>query len=159
MIKVTTLCFLLVFCQCLALASSQQMNTEEVALKLEKLTSKIERAVREKSDGWLLKRKSLLKSSATNSWSGDKGFLDIKVYYKPSTSEAERILHLAPETISAPHKRDKIAGIGDEAYLLTFEKGRSTILFRKSNVVVYVETSTLADAQTFAKLVDSSIVP
>src|SRR5262245_29188739 len=90
MLKITTLCLVLVFSQCLVLASRQEMNTEEVALKLEKLSGKIERVVREKSDGWLLKRKSLLKTSATNSWTGDKGTLDIHVDYNPSTKEAAK---------------------------------------------------------------------
>ena len=157
MINITILSFVMLITQCLALASPQDVGREAAALKAEKLARKLEKTVSERKEGWFLEKRQLAGARMYNRWTAGKRELSITTGHEPSAEEASRILQISSNLISAPHTTTKITGFGDEAYLVRIGKEHCTIMFRKDNMIVYVEASKVADAETFAKLAADSL--
>ena len=157
MIKTTILCIAMIFIQCLTPASPQDAGREAAALKVKKLARKLEKTVSERKERWLPEKRQLAGTNIYIRWTSGKKALAITTDYEPTAEEASRVLQFSATMISAPHTTTKITGFGDEAYKVRFDEERQTILFRKDNMIVHVQASNVADAETFAKLAADSL--
>ncbi|HKX26920.1 MAG TPA: hypothetical protein VJ302_04425 [Blastocatellia bacterium] len=161
MIKITVLCLAIVFSQSAVWAATQGANVNAVKLKLEKLSSKMDRAVRDRRGGWLLERKLVDESRALSEWTADKKRMSASIHHYPSVEAAIKDMSIAPGIVSRGYG-EKLDGLGEEAYVWKWDDGgtRYRVQFRKSNLIIIIHASTIPDGEDLARvLADTVTVP
>jgi len=131
-----------------------------MAQKDESLFNKLERTVKAKEPSWKLVQKNERKGAQEKYFTQDWGLGDeyvSTITYERANAEdaAKAVAEIIHSPISAPVRITKVPGLGDEAYTIGDspygKKGAGTLIVRRDNIVLRLDTSSLQAAKRFAR--------
>lgn len=126
----------------------------------ETLFARIERAIKMKEPEWELvtrdERKDAVNKYFTLDWTLGDEYLSTSTYEMIDSEEASRVTaEYVRSPISVTVSRDRVSGLGDEAYTLGEgpygKKGSGTLIVRRGKIMIRLDASSLATAQRFAR--------
>ncbi|MBZ5498628.1 MAG: hypothetical protein LAP85_19705 [Acidobacteriia bacterium] len=129
---------------------------QDVTALVCKLSDKVERLLLQREAGWKLVKEVPDSWSAVQKWRSGKDESILTIYYLSSSPEAGRLLKMVRETIE-PSGGGKLEGLGDEAYRWKYNDNRGSVRFRKDNLVIIVDATSLDLADRFARHIITAI--
>jgi hypothetical protein len=122
------------------------------------LGDKVERSLKAKDSLWRLQYQKKAGDNTRQMWSYGKDNVTVSIFEKATAEEAAQALTASASSVSGADAR-KTQGVGDEAYLITAssdphpERGEAAgMMFRKGNVLVYINVRSRGDGGGVARL-------
>lgn len=143
-----------------ALAIGRQVTT--MAQNDKSLFNRMENAVKAKEPSWKLVQKDERKGAGENkyftqSWAlGEDEYVSTATHeYENEEAAARTMAEFIKSPISVPVRIEKVQGLGDEAYTIGDspyrKKGAGTLVVRRGNIMIRLDTSSLHAAKRFAR--------
>jgi hypothetical protein len=122
-------------------------------------SSLIENCIRSKEPAWQLSAKKIKPDSTSYRWKLGEQQIDVHIYVTDSQDAAAAKLNEFAHYVPIPPK-ERLKSPGDEALLFQgVNTDECMILFRRGNVFVHLNGSSVADAKRFAKHLDDLFRP
>jgi hypothetical protein len=143
-----------------ALAIGRQVTT--MAQNDQSLFNRMEHSVKANEPSWKLVNKDERKGATENKyftqdWAlGEDEYVSTATYeYENEEAAAKTLAEFIKSPVSVPLKIEKVSGLGDEAYTMGDspyrKKGAGTLVARRGNIMIRLDTSSLQAAKRFAK--------
>jgi hypothetical protein len=142
-----------------AILSSGQLVIA-LAQEGESLFARIERAVREKEPDWKLAQKHERKGAEhkyfMHGWTLGEEYVSTTTYQLTDATDATKLMaDFKRSPVSVPLRYTDVQGLGDEAYTmgdaLYSKKGSGTLMVRRVNIIIRLDSSSLETAKRFAR--------
>jgi hypothetical protein len=140
------------------LSSGRQLIA--LAQEDESLFARIERAVKEKEPDWKLAQKHERKGAEhkyfMQGWTLGEEYVSTTTYQMRDAADATKLMaDFIRSPVSVPLRCTDVQGLGDEAYTLGdalySKKGSGTLMVRRVNIIIRLDSSSLETAKRFAR--------